>query len=72
MKIKYSSDADILLIELREGMPIDSQDVAEGIIVHYDDAGQPLEIELLDASRVVQLADISLHQVMQPSISKGT
>jgi uncharacterized protein YuzE len=72
MKIKYSSDADILLIELREGMPIDSEDVAEGIILHYDDTGEPLEIELLDASKVVQLADISLHQVMQPSVSKGS
>ena len=72
MKIKYSPDADVLLIELREGTPVDSQDAAEGIIIHYDEAGEPLEIEILDASKVVQLADISLHQVMQPSVSKGS
>jgi len=70
MKIKYSPDADVLLIELREGKPVDSRDAAEGIIVHYDEAGEPLEIEILDASKLVQLADISLHQVIQPSTSK--
>jgi len=70
MKIKYSPDADVLLIELREGMPVDSRDVAEGIIIHYDEAGEPLEIEILDASKVVQLTDISLHQIMRPSALK--
>ena len=54
MKIAYSPDADVLTIQLREGKPSDSRDIAEGIIVHLSAKGQPLEIEILDASTVVQ------------------
>lgn len=42
MKIKYSRDADVLIIKLREGKPSDSRDIAEGIIVHLTAKGQPL------------------------------
>jgi uncharacterized protein YuzE len=31
MKIRYSEDADVLLIELRDGSPVDSIDIKEGI-----------------------------------------
>ena len=60
MKIKYSLDADILVIQLREGKPADSRDIAEGIIVHLTAKGQPLEIEILDASKVVQKKDVEV------------
>jgi uncharacterized protein YuzE len=60
MKIKYSPDADVLMIQLREGMPVDSRDIAEGIIVHLSQEGNPLEIEILDASKVVQKKDIEV------------
>jgi len=32
MKIAYSPDADVLTIQLREGRPADSRDIAEGVI----------------------------------------
>ncbi|HAZ31437.1 MAG TPA: hypothetical protein DCY61_01850 [Dehalococcoidia bacterium] len=70
MKIRYSPDADVLLIELREGELVDSRDVAEGIIVHYGQDAQPLEIEILDASSVAHLADITLYQFVQPTGAK--
>ena len=60
MKIKYSKEADILLIELRDGTPIDSIDLKEGVILHLDDKGLPLEIEILDASKIATLEDISV------------
>jgi uncharacterized protein YuzE len=34
MRIKYSEDADILLISLREGKLADSIDLKEGVILH--------------------------------------
>lgn len=34
MRIKYSTDSDILLIKFREEVPIDSVDAAEGLIAH--------------------------------------
>ncbi len=60
MKIKYSEEADILLIELRDGTPGDSIDLKEGVILHLDEAGLPLEIEILDAKKVAILKEISI------------
>jgi len=60
MKITYSPDADVLTIQLRQGKPADSRDITEGIIVHVSAKGQPLEIEILDASKVIQKKDIEV------------
>ncbi|TRZ88374.1 MAG: DUF2283 domain-containing protein [Methanosarcinales archaeon] len=59
MKIKYSSDADICIIELKKGIPKDSIDLKEGIILHLDQAGNPIEIEILDASKLISLDEFS-------------
>jgi uncharacterized protein YuzE len=60
MRIAYSPDADIRTIQLREGKPVDSRDIAEGIIIHLSAKGQPLEIEILDASKVVQKKEVEI------------
>ncbi|MBI5788948.1 MAG: DUF2283 domain-containing protein [Candidatus Schekmanbacteria bacterium] len=70
MKIKYSSDVDILLIELRDGTPADSIDIKEGVILHLDGEGLPLEIEILDASKLAMLKEISILTPMEMAISK--
>ena len=53
MRIVYSRDADVLTIQLGEGQLSDSADVAEGVIVHLSEKGRPLEIEILDASKII-------------------
>ena len=60
MKIKYSKESDILLIELRDGTPVDSTDLKDGVILHLDKEGLPLEIEILDASKLAMLKEISV------------
>jgi uncharacterized protein YuzE len=60
MRIKYSKEADILLISLREGKPADSIDLKEGVILHLDNAGLPLEIEILDAAKLSMIDEISV------------
>jgi uncharacterized protein YuzE len=60
MKIKYSSDADVLIIELKKGTPVDSLDLREGIILHFNKEKEPIEIELLDASKLTDLEEIGL------------
>jgi len=60
LKIKYSSEADILLIEFREGTPADSIDLKEGIILHLDTKGAPIEMEILDASKVVSMDEFNI------------
>lgn len=59
MEIKYSPDADVLLVKLREGKLVDSVDIGEGLIAHYAEDGSVLEIEILDASKVVELKDFN-------------
>jgi uncharacterized protein YuzE len=59
MKIKYSADADVVIIELNNNSAVDSVDLQEGVIVHLDDNGQPVEIELLDASKITSLEDVA-------------
>jgi uncharacterized protein YuzE len=60
LKIKYSKKADILLIEIKEGVPVDSIDIKEGIILHLDNEGVPIEMEILDASTFVSLDEFSI------------
>lgn len=48
------------MIELREGTPVDSIDLKEGVILHMDSEGLPLEIEILDASKLAMLKEISV------------
>ena len=60
MKIRYSSDADILLIEFKEGTPVDSIDLKEGIILHLDSNGNAVEMEILDASRTVSMDEFNI------------
>ena len=58
MKIKYSVDADIVIIRLSDNPPVDSIDLQEGVIVHVDKDKRPVEIELLDASKITNLDDV--------------
>ena len=55
MKIKYDPTGDILLITLRErkGHYAESDEVAPGVIVDFDEEGTPLAIEILNARRVM-------------------
>jgi uncharacterized protein YuzE len=58
MKIRYSQEADVLVIELSKGKSKDSIDLKEGVILHLDEKNRPLEIEILDASKVIPLDEI--------------
>ena len=59
MKIRYSSDADVCIIELRSGVPVDSIDLKEGVILHLDQSGSPLEIEIIDASKIISFDEVA-------------
>jgi len=63
MRIKYSKETDILLISLREGKLADSIDLKEGVILHLDDKGLPLEIEILDAAKLSMIDEMRLSRV---------
>jgi uncharacterized protein YuzE len=53
MRIRYDSKVDALYIRLREGDIDESDEVSDGVVMDYDNAGILMGIEILDASRVL-------------------
>jgi len=62
MKIIYDSEADILLLVLREEPPVDAIEEPGGVIVSYGEDGEPVSVEFLNASvrRLVLPGEISV------------
>lgn len=51
MTIKIDSKADAAYIRLMEGSPSESEEVADGVVLDYDEAGRLVAIELLNVSK---------------------
>ena len=62
MKIKYDSEADILLFVLRDDPPVEAIEESGGVIVSYGEDGEPVSVEFLNASvrRLIQAGEISV------------
>lgn len=50
MKVKYDQDADVIIFFLRDDPPVDAIEEAGGVIVSYGKDGEPVTIELMNAS----------------------
>ncbi len=51
MKIKYDQEVDILVIRISDKKIVDSDELRKGIILDYDENGNVVKIEILDASK---------------------
>ncbi len=51
MRMQDSADADVLILILRETPPVNAISEPGGVIVSYDEAGEPVSIEFLNASK---------------------
>ena len=54
MKVEYDSETDTLTVTLRAGTIAESDEDKPGVILDYDEAGNLLSIEVLDASQRVE------------------
>ena len=52
MKINYDPKADALYIKLSDKKIKESDESGKGLIIDYDENGEPVGIELLQASRL--------------------
>ena len=54
MKVSYDEKTDILSVVLKEDVPVSESDEDKpGVILDYDDKGDLVSLEILDASRRV-------------------
>jgi uncharacterized protein YuzE len=62
MKVKYSADADILIFILQDHPPVNAISEPGGVIVSYNEANEPVTIEVLNASKrqLIDPAETSL------------
>ena len=54
MKVNYDARTDTLTVILRDALVAKSDEDKPGIILDYDDAGNLVSIEVLDASKRVE------------------
>ena len=51
MKVRYDPEADALYIRLREGTIAETEEVSAGVMLDVDAEGNPVGLEILNASR---------------------
>ena len=59
-KIKYDAEADVLTVVVTEEGKLSFAEEVGDIIVHFDENGKPLFMEILKASKIVPLMVQSL------------
>ncbi|GAB4433439.1 MAG: hypothetical protein Kow0031_15040 [Anaerolineae bacterium] len=68
MVFQYFPDTDMLYIELAKGVSVESQEVAPGIVLDFDENNRVIGIELEDASKVVDLTNLELSSLPVTSL----
>jgi len=63
MKLNYYPEIDSLYVDLSETQSSESREVAEGIVLDYDDTGNLVGIDIDNASRKVRLEQLVLSQL---------
>jgi uncharacterized protein YuzE len=63
MKLNYYKDTDSLYIDLSSKTSVDSREISEGIVLDFDADGNIVGIDIDNASRKVDLKEISLSKI---------
>lgn len=63
MKLNYYPETDSLYIDLSEKPSVESKEISEGVVLDYDDEGNLVGIDIDNASKKVQLKELTLSRV---------
>ena len=63
MKLNYYAETDSLYIDLSERPSVESREVTEGIVLDYDSKGNLVGIDIDNASRKVDLKNLTLNKL---------
>lgn len=67
MKLHYYPETDSLYIELNPNPSADSREIADGVVVDLDAAGDPVGIDIDAASRKLDLTTLETVALPQPA-----
>ena len=71
MRISYDEKADALYIRLKETTYYESEEIREGVLLDYDDKGNLIGLEILDASEYLSADELaSVTYNVEKAISK--
>ena len=60
MIFQYYSETDMLYIKLADGISTESEEVASGIVLDFDEHNRVIGIEIEDASNLIDLSRLEL------------
>ena len=60
MVFQYYSDTDMLYVKLAAGVSTESEEVAAGIVLDFDESNRVIGIEIEDASTFIDLSRLEL------------
>jgi uncharacterized protein YuzE len=63
MKLNYYPDTDSLYIDLSERPSVESREISEGIVLDHDTEGNLVGIDIDNASRKVELRQLTLNKL---------
>ena len=63
MKVEYNVTTDSLYISLNEGVSIESEEVTDGVVLDFDDAGKVVGIDIQHASQRADIDKLSFERV---------
>ena len=60
MKIRYYPETDSLYIDLSEKTSVDSEEIAEGVVIDFDEKGNIVGIDIDNASKKISLKTLTI------------
>jgi len=60
MIFQYYPDTDMLYIGLADGTSVESEEVAPGIVLDFDEQNRMIGVEIEDASKLIDLSRLEL------------
>lgn len=63
MKVEYDVTTDSLYISLKEGVSAESEEVSDGVVLDFDDAGKVVGIDIQHASQRADIDKLSFERV---------
>ena len=63
MKLNYYAETDSLYIDLSEQTSVESREISEGVVLDYDAKGNLAGIDIDNASKKVQLKELTLSKL---------